>query len=305
MTEAAGGRRDNLALGVAAIVLAVFALSLGDAAIKSFDRAVPLWQLYIVRSLLALPLLLLIVRLRRRGRSLVPRALGWTALRSLLLAAMWIAYYLALPSVQLPLAAAAYYTAPLFIVLLAAPLVGERVGPRGWLAVSLGFAGVLVMLRPDGESFDVYALLPVLAAVLYALAMLLTRTKCLGEDPLVLSLALNVTFVAVGALAGAAVALLGPDGALVVGDYLLGPWVPLEPAAWLVFAGLALAIVVGSVGAAVAYQVAPPQVVATFDYAYLVFATLWGLLIFAEVPDALAIAGIVMIALAGLLVVRR
>jgi drug/metabolite transporter (DMT)-like permease len=74
---------------------------------------------------------------------------------------------------------------------------------------------------------------------------------------------------------------------------------------WLTMTVLATAIIIGSVGAAIAYQAGPSSVVSTFDFSYLAFAAVWGLVFFAEVPDAITITGIIMIAAAGILAVRR
>ncbi|MBT7648600.1 MAG: DMT family transporter, partial [Rhodospirillaceae bacterium] len=68
---------------------------------------------------------------------------------------------------------------------------------------------------------------------------------------------------------------------------------------------LATAVIIGSVGAAIAYQVGPPTIVATFDFAYVGFAAIWGFVFFAEVPGAVTVAGMILIVVAGLLVTRR
>ena len=81
--------------------------------------------------------------------ALLPRRAGWVALRSLMLALMWIAYYAALTHLALGIAAAVYYTLPIFITLFAALFIGDRIGPKGWLAVLLGFLGVLLILKPS------------------------------------------------------------------------------------------------------------------------------------------------------------
>ncbi len=297
---------DNLKLAVTAIVFTVFALSLGDALIKGISAELPLWQVFVVRSAIAVPALLLVAGARRRGLALRPLRPGWTALRSLMLTFMWVAYYAALPHVDLSVAAAVYYTLPLFITLLAALFLGEAVGPRGWLAVALGFGGVLLILRPQAEDFNAYALLPLASAVLYACAMILTRSKCRGESPLVLSLALNVSFIAVGGLASLTVWLWDPPATETAAQpFLLGGWIVMGPKDWLAAGLLATIIIVGSVFTAIAYQSGPSSVVSTFDFAYLAFAALWGFLFFAEVPDAITVAGIALIATAGMLAIRR
>ena len=304
MKQLTGDSGDNITLAVCAIIFTVFALSLGDALIKQVSAAFTLWQIFVVRSALALPVLVLVLKVRTAHVALMPRRPGWTALRSVMLAAMWIAYYAALPHVALSIAAATYYTLPLFITLFAGVFLGERVGVRGWTAVVLGFLGVLAILKPQGEDFNAYALLPLISAVLYSLAMILTRSKCRGESPLVLSLSLNLAMFGIGAVASLAVWFWAPVNAC-NNPFLLGQWINMSPREWLAMGLLAAAILIGSIGAAIAYQAGPSSVVSTFDFTYLAFAALWGFLFFAEVPDALSAVGIAMIAAAGILAVRR
>ena len=175
-----------------------------------------------------------------------------------------------------------------------------------WFAIILGFAGVVLIVRPDAGEFRIYVLLPLVAAVLYALAMMLTRTKCRHEDPKVLSLALNVTFVVMGVVATIAIKIWRPDQTTVdINPFLLGSWTDLNLNGWLAMCALGVSIVLGSVFAAIAYQNGPSSTVASFDYSYLAFSILWGLLFFSEVPDFLSIVGIVMIAGAGLIAVKN
>lgn len=297
---------DNIKLAVFAIVFTVFALSLGDALIKQISADFPLWQIFALRSVIAIPVLIAVIKTRTQAVSLKPINLGWTALRSLMLTFMWVAYYTALPQVALSVAAAVYYTLPLFITLFAAVFIGEKVGVKGWIAVFLGFCGVLLILRPQADDFNGYALLPLTSAVLYAFAMILTRTKCKNENPLVLSLGLNVSMIGVGFIATLFVSLWSPSSGDVEGyRFLLGRWISMGTQEWFAMGLLATAIIIGSVGAAIAYQAGPSSIVSTFDFSYLAFAALWGLLFFAEMPDSVSVAGIVLIAMAGILAVRR
>lgn len=296
-------RPDNVPLGVATIVGTVLALSLGDALIKSLGGGggMGLWQLFAVRSLLAFPVLFGAALIFFNRSHLAPRSMVWIAVRSLLLTAMWIAYYLALPLLPLAVAAAAYYTLPLFIVAFAALFGGETVGRSQWGGVGLGFIGILLVLRPGGEAFVWAALLPILSAILYALAMILTRTKCRNEHPATLALGLNGTFVIVG-LAGLAIGWIFPIEAT---GFFSPAWMTMGPQEWQTIAILASLILVASVGTAVAYQTAPSSTVGTFDFAYVGFALIWGVVFFAERPDNMALVGIALIVIAGVLAVRR
>ena len=197
---ATSARSDRPGLAIAAILAGVAALSLGDALIRQQSANFVLWQIFLVRSLLAVPLLIYLARLEGCGITLRPRLPAWTLVRSVILVAMWVLYFIALPRIELAVAAAAYYTSPLFIVLFARLFLHERVGARGWLAVALGFAGTLLILQPGAGAFNRWSLLPVAAAVCYAIAMVLTRGRCREERPLILALWLHLGFVVAGAL---------------------------------------------------------------------------------------------------------
>ncbi|MEE8297278.1 MAG: DMT family transporter, partial [Hyphomicrobium sp.] len=240
-----------------------------------------------------------------RGSGLWPKAAGWAYLRAALLVLMWIAYYASLPLLSLSVAAVALYTSPLLIALLSARLIGEPVGPRRWIALLIGFVGVLTILQPGTGSFSWFTLLPILGAVFYALAMILTRSKCLDETPLTLALALNVSLLAAGLVMTGVLWVLDltPKAASTY-PFALGPWAGLGVREWGVVSLLGVLIAVYSAGVAKAYQSAAPSIVGTFDYAYLVFAALWGFVIFAETPDAATLIGMILIAASGFLVAR-
>lgn len=294
------------AFAILAIVASVFALSLGDALIKQTSADFSLWQLFVMRSVFAVPLLMGVILFAVRRATIIPREFFWATVRSMMLVVMWVAYYLSLSNVSFAVAAAAFYTIPIFIVLFAAVFVKERVGLSGWIAVALGFVGVLLVLRPDASGLSVYAVLPLLSAMLYAGAMILTGTKCRTDHPLTLSLALNISFLVVGLIV-TGIFLVLPETSPPSPDlmFLLGPWTELTSDTWKAAAILSIAIIVGSAGAAIAYQIGPASIVGVFDYSYLVFAAIWGFLFFAETPDMLTGFGMALIFSAGALVALR
>lgn len=297
-------KKNPAALGIVIIVLTVFAMSTADMIVKLFSSALPLWQIYVVRSLIVIPILAGFAIFRRDAIRITPVSPGWVAVRSLLLAFMYIFIYAAAPVLSLSVIAATLYTGPLFIALFSALLIGEPVGPRRWAAIALGFVAVLVIIRPAAEDFTYLALIPIVAAILYALAAVLTRAKAQDESPLVLGFALNYALILVGLAATLAIALWDPTPEqAAVYPFLLGRWVPIGSEEWMIVAALAVLMVGISVGLAKAYQSAPPAVIATFDYAYLGFAAFWSFAIFHEAPDPPTIIGLVMIAAAGLIVI--
>lgn len=306
MDQPASDRPGKYALGVSVIVATVFAMSFADAIVKYVSADFPLWQIYVVRSLIAIPVIVALLVASRRAVQVRPKSMGWTYLRSLLLALMYIAIYAGVPVLSLSVIAASLYTGPLFIALFSAVLIGEPVRPRQWIAIVMGFVGVLVILRPDTDAFSFAMLIPIVAALFYALAAVITRSKCADEEPLVLALSLNFCLLAVGMAATGLILLWNPTPSQeAVYPFLLGYWVLMGPREWAIIGLLALLIVAIGVGLAKAYQSAPPPVIATFDYAYLIFAAFWSYVIFSEVPDVTTVLGMVLIAAAGLLVIHQ
>ncbi|WP_236707102.1 DMT family transporter [Pseudomonas sp. Leaf129] len=291
--------------GAGLITGSVFLVATSDALIKLGSAQFTVWQLYVVRSTIAIALLLLWLCLSQRSSTWLQLTWDrWTLLRSAALTLMWIAFYAALPHVSLSLAALALYTAPLFIALLSAKVLREQVNPRRWMAIALGFLGVLLILRPTAEHFSAMSLLPVLAALLYAVAAVVTRTRCASHCALSLALNLNLCLCLVGALVLLGHRLQSPSSEPVHEGFLAPHWVSLGPAQWGLLSVLAVLMVLMSVGVAKAYQLGPSTIVGTFDYSYLLFAMFWGFALFNEVPDAIMIVGMGLIAASGVWVLR-
>ena len=285
--------------------MTVLVLSLGDAIVKLVSDDFSLWQIYVLRSSLAIPVVLVLIKWPAPGVSLVPVAAGWTLLRSFLMVVMWFFYYAALPHIPLSVAASVLYTIPLFITLFSALFSGDRVGRKSWLAVGFGFSGVLVIVRPTADDFNLYALLPLLSAVFFAVAMILTRTKCRHESSKILALMQNLLFVITGAVVSAVILLWQPQELGAANRFLFGGWVALGNPQWLAMGAVAATVVIGNICGAFAYQRGPSAVIATFDYTYLVFSVCWGFLLFSEIPDLQSVIGMAMIAASGILIVRR
>ncbi|WP_286916642.1 MULTISPECIES: DMT family transporter [Pseudomonas] len=291
--------------GAQLITGSVFLVATSDALIKLGSAQFTVWQLYVIRSTIAIALLLLWLCLSQRSSTWLQLTWDrWTLLRSAALTLMWIAFYAALPHVSLSLAALALYTAPLFIALLSAKVLREQVNPRRWMAIALGFLGVLLILRPTAEHFSAMSLLPVLAALLYAVAAVVTRTRCASHCALSLALNLNLCLCLVGALVLLGHRLQSPSSEPVHEGFLAPHWVSLGPAQWGLLSVLAVLMVLMSVGVAKAYQLGPSTIVGTFDYSYLLFAMFWGFALFNEVPDAIMIVGMGLIAASGVWVLR-
>lgn len=304
MTTTEATRADRVAFGIVLILASVTAMAFADAMVKYVSSDLTVWQVFAARSLFAIPCLLLLVRAGLA--SLKPLSTRWVLLRSLALVGTWLAFYASLPVLNLSVAAVAVYTNPILTTLMTALWLGEPVTRRQWLGVLIGFAGVVVILRPGSEAFSWYVLLPLLAAALYSLSMVITRARCQQERAVTLALGLHGAFLATGLVATVILALAPIPGELRASQaFLLAVWEPMGLGAWGLMAFLGVLSAGFFLGVARAYQIAPPQVIATFDYGYLVSAALWGFVFFAERPDGLTVLGMALIASAGLLISAR
>lgn len=283
------------------ILASVLMMAFADAVVKLVSSDLTLWQVFFTRSLAAIPIVILLSLATGVGFRLhAPR---WALLRSLLLVLTWLAFYAALPVLTLSVAAVAAYTNPIMTALLSAVLIGEPVTKRQWGGVFLGFLGVIAILKPGTEAFSWFTILPLLAAAFYALAMVLTRSKCQQEAPLTLALTLHSLFIVTGLIASIILAILGlGTETKATFPFLLGDWAPMAMREWGWMALLGVLSTAYFAGVARAYQIAATPIIATFDYAYLVSAALWGFVFFAEQPDILTIGGMILITGAGLLV---
>lgn len=300
--EVVPSKADRVGLAVSAMVFTDLTLSIADAIIKVTLSSMPLSQFILLRSCVTLPLVMAILRWRFPQISLRPRFPGWAVTRSSLLLASLLIYYASLPRMDFSVAAAIYYTIPLFITLFAAFGIREAVGVQGWVGVVVGFVGVLLMLKPQTGGLNIYALMPLASAILYALAMVVTRTKSRSEDPFVLALTFNLLAIVLsgGASLVHTFAASGGEQGLFMGD-----WMPMGGVEWALIGLLSMTMLIGSVGTAFAYQWAPSSVISTWDFSYLAFAVLWGVLLFSERLDVASMVGIALIAVAGIVVVRR
>lgn len=298
-------RGEGGVLGAAALVVTAMAvISLSDNWVRHAVPEMGLWQFQAMRCVIccaavALGAVMLGWRLR-------PVSLGRMVLRSAVASLSVMLYFGALALMPIAQAAAGLFTAPLFVLLISVAAFALPVGPVRWLAVVLGFAGVLVVLRPWGGEAGGLAPLPALLAVaagaLHAAGAVLTRQLCAGEPTAGMTFA---HFLAMGlwGLAGmAAVAVFGAPGA--EGWFTRGAVVPSWPVMGWMTAN-ALGSVLGIALLIRAYQIAEASRITVFEYSFLPFVALWALLLFAERPDAATVLGTALIALAGGIIALR
>jgi drug/metabolite transporter (DMT)-like permease len=292
--------------GILALILGIAVFSVQDVILKLLSGTYPLYQAMVIRSLTAVPLLYGIVLWLDGGPgSLVTRNAGLMLARGLLGFVAYTAYYLGLAALPMADTVALFFTAPLFITLVAALVFRERIGALAALALAAGFSGMLLIFNPTASLFDPAALLPVVGALGYALMQLAARALGRTESAAAMTFYSNLTFLACG-LALAAVFGTGAPGQASHPslDFLTRPWQPLPARDLLLLMACGGIAAVGLSLLTYAYRVAPSSTVAPFEYSFIIWGVLWGWLIWAELPGPGAWIGILLLVGAGLLVIR-
>lgn len=292
--------------GIACLVLGVAIFALQDVILKWLAGDYPLSQVMLIRSVTAFPIMLWLVH-RDGGLGLLFTP-GTRAMlgRGLIMFLAYFSYYIALPALPLATTVALYFSAPLFITLLSVALLGERVGPRRWVALGCGFLGVTIMLGPQGGGFDWAAILPVLSGFAYALSMIAARHLGKTESGAALAFWGNVVFFAISLLLSATLGQVGAAGATHPSlGFLFRPWAMPS--------GLDLALmmatgVVAALGLTLltqAYRIAEASIVTPFEYTAMIWSVIYGWIIWQDWPGARDWIGIAIIIGSGLYILWR
>ena len=288
------------------ILLAMLAFSTQDVVVKIVAEQVSLWQLLFIRSLLTLWLLVMVVAAMGRMATLAPRAWFWPLVRAGFMCGAYLSFYAALPLLPLSKAAAGFFTGPLIITLLAALLLGERIGPRRVLAIAVGFAGVVFIIRPGAEGWSPVALLPVLAAFFYAVGIIITRWRCRDEPSFALTMVHNLLYAGIGLIAMVALEVV-PVAAETRADwpFLTTSWMELGALAGGLILFTAATHLVGILCSVRAYQMDDASRIAPFEYSYLVIMPVYDVAIWGHWPEPLTVLGMALISGAGVFVAWR
>jgi drug/metabolite transporter (DMT)-like permease len=208
-------------------------------------------------------------------------------LRSILLVAATLTFWLALIFLPLADCVVILFVSPLLVTMLAAPLLGERVGRHRWTALILGFVGMMVVMRPGFTIFYWASILPLITAFLYAGVQISTRI--------------------LGRTEGALTTLLysSAGGAIVCTIGVLFFWVTPSIEQWLVLGWMGLLGALGHYLMIKAYKIAPASLLAPFDYTTLIWATILGFVVFGDLPDIWTVLGAIIIMSSGLYLIRR
>jgi drug/metabolite transporter (DMT)-like permease len=278
------------AAGIGYMVLGVAALSGMDALGKRVAADYSVFQMLAVRSSVAIVLVLLLLSLRGGLRTLRTRQPLGHALRSLCGLVAFVTFYTALRHLPLADAVAVAFGSPFLVTALAGVLLKEPVSVRQWLAIGVGFLGMLLVVRPSGAGVQPAALLVLVSGVAYSFMRVLARAMTRPGKPHENTFSF-VFYMLVGqAAAGWLVALPA--------------WRSPDAVALAEMCAMGVLGILGNYGLAEAFRSAPVATVAPFEYTGLIWASLFGAVLFGDLPSASFWAGSAVIVGAGLYTLR-
>lgn len=273
----------NRLTGIGLVSLAYLMFSLLDGSAKWLVASMPVimvvWLRFAIHAVVAGAVLFPV-----RGLSLVrTRHLRWHLLRALMFMAMTGINFWALQYLQLTVTSSIFFTVPLIIAVLAAPLLGEKLDAGRWMAIAAGFIGVLVIVRPGSTDFHPAMLASLVNAMLYALFMLMTRRLAAYDSPETIQY-----LPAVGAAIGLA-------------PFAIAAWeMPDTALEWTLACLMGVLGGLGHYLLALAHRYAPSTVIAPFLYQQVIYMALFGYIVFGDVPGAPVWIGAVIVIASGL-----
>jgi len=274
---------ENTGRGIVLTVVAMMFIAGMDATGKLLTQNYPIFQILAIRFVIFFSVAVFVAARSGHVWQLRSKLFGTQVFRSLLLVVEISVFIYAFSLMPLADAHAIAAVAPLIATLMAGMFLGEVIGLRRWVSVAIGFVGALIIIRPGLGVWNVYALIPLLGAVLWAAYQVLLRRVSSADSP-----ETTVLFTAV------------------IGLIVFGALAPLH---WITPSGpdWALLILNGALGSLGHYiliralVLAPASTLQPFSYALLLWAIVFGLVVFGDLPDTFTFIGAAVVVAAGIL----
>lgn len=285
MTPAVIETSPRILMGIGLAVLGFSFFSVQDATVKWLATTYPILQLLCIRSTLIVLCILAVGGRKVVAESIASPNKGAFAVRAILILVAWLCYYTASRSLGLAELTTLYFAAPIIVVILSVFVLKETVGPARWIAVCIGFGGVIVAVGPSGAMPIEPAMLTLVAAAIWAVTAVLVRMTSRTDKPR--------TQVAVSNLITAALCALPL------------PWIWVTPTGFdlVLISGLGFIGGVGQFAYFASFRLAPASALAPFEYSALIWAFLWGYLIWGAIPAVVVFVGAGLIMASGLALV--
>jgi drug/metabolite transporter (DMT)-like permease len=299
--------KNNSSLkGVSSLVLAMLIFSLQDIAVKWIGGDYSVLEIVVFRSLIALPCTFIF--LRYEGIRGLPgtKQPALEYIRGFFLFLSFTTYMMSVAALPLADVAAIRNSGPLLITLLSVMWLGEKVGPRRWIALIVGFIGVLLIIKPGSGTFNPGSLFALIATLFYAINVMITRKLQATDNSATMAYYSSLVYLVLAFVLAPLAIVVGetPDAHPSIA-FLFRAWSMPTLLDWVLMCGLGLVWAGGMYFVARAYSLAQASVVAPFEYTPLLFNVMWGFLLWREIPTLGTLAGALLTLLSGVYILYR
>lgn len=287
--------------GAVLLILGISIFGFFDNLTLLVSDSIGVGQFHFSRSLFAV--LLIATFSHFQGYSIMPVRWKPMMARTACMVIAIFLYFSVMPMMPIAEAGAGLFTSPIFVLLFSSLFFRERIGWRRALAVAIGTAGVLLILKPGQDEFSVLYMLPVLSGASYALGSIITYRYLDNESPMAISMSFFSAIGLCGALIASYYAIFPVQDQLYTkAPFLFTGWHTVSAVFWVWIIIIAMGASVALSLMTRAYQVAKTSYAAIYEYAYLLSVGIFGWVFWNITPDLISIVGIVFIIIAGIVI---
>jgi drug/metabolite transporter (DMT)-like permease len=272
-------------LGVGSLVLGILIFSLQDIAVKRMGNSYPVLEIVIFRTMVAIPATLFFFRMEGGKGLPITKQHKLEFVRGLFYFLSYTTYFMGLAALPLAEVAAIKFSTPLMITVLSVILLKEKVSLQHWIALIVGFIGVMIIIRPGSASFNLGSIFILLNVLFYVFAVLVTRRLQTTDSSATMSYYGSLVYAVVAVILAPIVIAVGPmpnaNPSIV---FLFHPWSMPTHLDLLIMFGLGLVWAGGMYFMARAYSLALASVIAPFEYISLPISVMWGFLLWNQFP---------------------
>ena len=289
--------------GIFFLLLAMLIISLQSIAVKGLGGSYPVLEMVVLRNLVALPFTLLFFRLEGKQGLPTTKQFRFEFIRGMFLFLSYTTFMMGLAALPLAEVESIRFSGPLMITILSVFMLGEKVESSRWLALMVGFIGVLLIVRPGSATFNLGSIFILISVLFYALTVMSTR-KLHSTDS-------SATMAYYSSLVYLAAALILVPPTIVIGEipnahpsiaFLFRHWSMPTLLDGIIMCGLGLVWAGWTYFMARAYSLAQASVAAPFEYLSLPINVMWGFVIWREIPALMTWAGAGLTLLSGMFI---
>jgi len=298
--------KNNNPRGIILILLAMMVFSVQDSIMKYIYNFASLYEVYLIRTLVSFIIIFLFLKLTKKPVVFKTQYPLLTSIRVILFFFGFSSFYVSLTVMPLATATALFFVTPFLITIFANFFLKEKIGPRRWSAVIIGFIGVYIILNPDFSNFDYMSLTPIMCAFCYSLSMIIIKKTSEKDNVYTITFTFYIGAIIISSIF---YFIIG-DGQFntidhPASEFIFREWFTNLEVSMLLMIATGITASIAFLLLFTAYSIASPSVVSPFEYSILLWSSLSGWIFFEEVPNLNTIVGMIIIVSCGIYIFMR